>query len=92
MLFVTIDFFFQENKEYSDDYDTVLLATGRKPLTEQIRAMDVGVKLHPQSKKVLAESEQTSLSHVFAVGDVLEVRSQNIMQLWKPLMGKNRNF
>ncbi|KAK3931005.1 Thioredoxin reductase 1, mitochondrial [Frankliniella fusca] len=62
----------ENNSESSDLFDTVLMATGRRPLTLEVKADQVGVKLHPDSKKVVCDRELTNIPNIFAVGDILE--------------------
>ncbi|KAJ1531074.1 hypothetical protein ONE63_005901 [Megalurothrips usitatus] len=62
----------EDKSESSDLYDTVLMATGRRPLTLEVKADQVGIKLHPDSKKVVSEKELTNIPNIFAVGDILE--------------------
>lgn len=54
-------------------FDTVLMAIGRRPLTEELKAEEVGLELHPRSKKFVSDNEETNIPNIFAVGDVLEV-------------------
>jgi len=65
-----------------DVFDTVLVAVGRYALTEQLGLEAVGVKLDPSSKKVIGggelpgHSEQSSVPHIFAIGDCLQGRPE----------------
>ena len=52
-------------------YYTVLFATGRVPETAGIRLDVAGVALDEQSGKIRASNEQTSVAHIFAVGDIV---------------------
>ena len=53
------------------------MAAGRDADTEHMGLQDVGVDLHPVSRKVLGghegDNERSSLPHVYGIGDVLEV-------------------
>lgn len=62
----------ETGKVYSDVYDTLLLAIGRKALTEDLQLQNAGVKPEENSK-LHAKNEQTNVPHIFAVGDVLDV-------------------
>jgi len=62
----------ENGQETEELFDTVLMAAGRRPLTLEVKADQVGVTLHPESKKVIAESEQTNIPNIFAVGDILQ--------------------
>lgn len=59
--------------EAEEEFDTVLMAVGRKALTEEVNAKQAGVNYNPRNKKIIAENEQTNVPNVFAIGDVLEV-------------------
>ncbi|CAH1801109.1 unnamed protein product, partial [Owenia fusiformis] len=60
----------------SDVYDTVLLAVGREPQTRGLGLEKVGVKIDDKSGFVIGghnkDYEQTSLSHIYAIGDILK--------------------
>lgn len=62
-----------EQCTHSDMFDTVLFAVGRRALTKELCVDSAGVKTVPETGKILAESEQTNVKHIFAVGDVLHV-------------------
>lgn len=49
------------------------MATGRRPLTLEVKADQVGIKLDPNSQKVISDREVTNIPNVFAVGDILQV-------------------
>ncbi|BET01964.1 thioredoxin reductase [Nesidiocoris tenuis] len=66
----------QDNTEHSGVFDTVLMAIGRRPLTEELKAEEVGLELHPRSKKFVSDNEETNIPNIFAVGDVLEGRPE----------------
>ena len=53
-----------------------LYVTGRDPETSQLNLEKAGVEVHPQTKKILGNNkEQTSVPHIFAIGDVLQVNT-----------------
>lgn len=61
----------------SDVYDTVLLATGRTALTEDLKLENVDIKVVPETSKILVDQEErTSIPNIFAVGDVIEGRPE----------------
>jgi thioredoxin reductase (NADPH) len=62
-----------EQCTHTDTFDTVLFAVGRRALTKELCVESAGVKTVPESGKIPAENEQTSVKHIFAVGDVLHV-------------------
>lgn len=54
-------------------YNTVLLAIGRESCTKKIGLEKIGVKIDERSGKIpVDDMEQTNVSYVYAVGDVLE--------------------
>lgn len=55
------------------------MATGRRPLTVEVRADQVGVKLDPRTQKVVSDKELTNIPSIFAVGDILEVSVVSIL-------------
>ncbi|KAG8468147.1 hypothetical protein KFE25_007199 [Diacronema lutheri] len=57
-------------------YDTVLVAIGRDPETHKIGLDRTGVQLSPKSGKVIAVDEQTSVPHIYAIGDILDGRPE----------------
>lgn len=54
-------------------FDTVLFAVGRRAVTDDLALDKAGVKTHAESGKIIADNEQTSVPHIYAVGDVLYV-------------------
>lgn len=66
----------ESNEKSEDVFDTVLLATGRYALTEQLRLDSAGVSVLAENGKIIAKTEQTNVPHIYAVGDVLEGRPE----------------
>jgi thioredoxin reductase (NADPH) len=60
-----------DGKDACDVYDTVLLAIGRKAVTEDLNLGNIGIKPHPNGKIDVDEFEQTSVKGVYAIGDVI---------------------
>ncbi len=56
-----------------EEFDTVLAAIGRTPdLTGlNLSALGSAVAVHAQSNKLFCQAEQTSVPHVYAVGDIV---------------------
>ena len=52
--------------------DEILYATGRAPLTTGIGLENTGVKLNERGAVVVDENYQTSVSNIYAVGDVID--------------------
>ena len=51
------------------------VTSGRDPETSQLNLESAGVQVHPKTKKILGnDKEQTTASHIYGIGDVLEVR------------------
>ena len=73
-------------EEHEEDFDTVLLAIGRYALTQQLNLDKAGVEVDRRSLKIVnppdavgasvGDTEQSSCTHIFAVGDVLEGRPE----------------
>lgn len=66
----------QTNEQGEDVFDTVLLATGRYALTQQLNLPAAGVTTVAPNGKIVAETEQTNVGHIYAVGDVLDGRPE----------------
>ncbi|XP_074595017.1 thioredoxin reductase 1, cytoplasmic-like [Brevipalpus obovatus] len=54
-----------------DDYNTVLFAIGRTPCTDKIGLDQIGVKVD-ENGKIPTINEQTNVSNVYAVGDIVQ--------------------
>uniref|UniRef100_A0A8D8LWN3 thioredoxin-disulfide reductase (NADPH) n=1 Tax=Cacopsylla melanoneura TaxID=428564 RepID=A0A8D8LWN3_9HEMI len=65
-----------EDKVYEETYDTVLMAIGRRALTDECVVANAGVKVIPENAKIDADNEQTNVPNVFAVGDVLHEKPE----------------
>ncbi|XP_076250564.1 thioredoxin reductase 1 isoform X2 [Rhynchophorus ferrugineus] len=61
----------EKNQEFTDEFDTILFAIGRRALTKELNLESTGVKVAPDNEKIDAVNEQTNVPHIFAVGDVL---------------------
>ena len=62
-----------------------LLTSGRDPETSQLNLESAGVQVHPKTKKILGNNkEQTTASHIYAIGDVLVVRMENNFNIALP--------
>ena len=58
--------------ESSEEFDTVLLATGRDAYTHKVGFAKAGVELNAANGKVPVTEEQTNVPHIFAVGDIVD--------------------
>lgn len=65
-----------DNTEGSEEFDTVLMAVGRRALTQELKAVNAGIDLDTSNGKVIARLEQTNVPNIFAVGDVLQGRPE----------------
>ncbi|KPQ13320.1 MAG: dihydrolipoyl dehydrogenase [Algoriphagus marincola HL-49] len=59
-----------ENVELKGDY--VLVSIGRRPYTDGLNAEAAGVKVNERGQVEVNEHLQTSVSHIFAIGDVVK--------------------
>jgi thioredoxin reductase (NADPH) len=66
----------QENKIYTEEYDTCLMAIGRTADTKSLGLESVGVKLSKQGKVIVSSDEQSSVENIFAIGDCAEGRPE----------------
>ncbi|NP_001171496.1 thioredoxin reductase 1 isoform 1 [Apis mellifera] len=66
----------KDRQTHQDTFDTVLFAIGRKPLTEELKPENIGLKLVPETAKIDAIDEQTNVPNVYAVGDVLHKKPE----------------
>ncbi|KAM4022276.1 thioredoxin reductase 3 [Anomaloglossus baeobatrachus] len=56
-----------------DEYNTVLIAVGRDSCTRNIGLEKIGVKINERNGKIpVNDEEQTSVPHVYAIGDILD--------------------
>ncbi|XP_076244467.1 thioredoxin reductase 1 isoform X1 [Calliopsis andreniformis] len=66
----------KDGQTHKDVYDTVLFAIGRRPLTEELKPENVGIKLVADTGKIDAINEQTNVPNIYAVGDVLHKKPE----------------
>ena len=60
---------YNDGTEYCNEFNTVLFAVGRTADTEALNLDVAGVKIDPNSKKIIADTgERSSTSHVYAIG------------------------
>merc|ERR1719277_265746 len=63
---------FVQDKEYGI-FDTVLMAVGRTGCAGWLNVKAAGIEYHEKNGKITVnEAEQTSVPHIFAVGDVID--------------------
>lgn len=63
-----------KNEEFSETFDTILFAIGRRALTRELHLDKAGVEVVSDNEKIDAVNEQSNVPHIYAVGDVLHVR------------------
>eukprot|EP00485_Elphidium_margaritaceum_P020260 CAMPEP_0202727154 /NCGR_PEP_ID=MMETSP1385-20130828/184979_1 /ASSEMBLY_ACC=CAM_ASM_000861 /TAXON_ID=933848 /ORGANISM="Elphidium margaritaceum" /LENGTH=500 /DNA_ID=CAMNT_0049393393 /DNA_START=47 /DNA_END=1549 /DNA_ORIENTATION=+ len=72
---IRVSFKSSDDEQKGDDkmeiYDTVLFATGRRPETKELGLDVTGVELDAESGKIRVSREQTNVSHIYAVGDIV---------------------
>ena len=62
----------KDDSEHQLDADVVLVATGRKPLTEGLGLDGLGVELTKRGQVAVDKHWQTNVKGVYAIGDVIE--------------------
>eukprot|EP01084_Bolivina_argentea_P155910 271681_1 len=61
----------EKANEIWEIYDTVLFATGRRPETNNLCLDKTGVIIDTNSGKIRCNNEQTNISNIYAVGDIV---------------------
>ena len=64
-------FFKDEQGERSEEFDKLLVATGRKPNSEHLCSQEVGLKMNQRGFIEVDDLCRTSLQGVYAIGDVV---------------------
>lgn len=72
--------------------DTVIYATGRKPLTDGLNLESVGVELGGKGEIKVNEHYQTSVDSIYAVGDVIDRVALTPVALAEGMCVANRLF
>ncbi|ACO68791.1 thioredoxin-disulfide reductase [Micromonas commoda] len=62
--------------EFETEFDTVILAVGRHAVTAGLNLGAAGVRVNPRNGKIPCVDEVTNISHIYAVGDVLDMRQE----------------
>lgn len=60
------------NNGQEDEFDTVLVATGRYADTAALNVESAGVQVNPRNGKIPCVNEQTNVPHIYAIGDVVD--------------------
>lgn len=66
----------EEKNELFESFDTVLFAIGRDPTCEYLDVEKAGLKLEKSGKLATNVFEQTSVSHIYCIGDAAEGRPE----------------
>lgn len=66
--------FIHDGEEKTEEYDTVLFAAGRTANTQLLGLDAAGVEFNRKNCKIPAIDERTNVSHIFAIGDVVDGR------------------
>ncbi|MCZ4366210.1 dihydrolipoyl dehydrogenase [Sulfitobacter dubius] len=62
----------KDDSEHEIEADTVLVATGRKPVVKGMGLDDLGIKMTERGQIAVNEHWETSVKGVYAIGDVIE--------------------
>ena len=63
-------------ENYKDEFDTVLLATGRTADCSKINISCTGVNLAKSGKVIVDQYDKTNIDNIFAIGDISEGRPE----------------
>ncbi len=67
---VQVNFKSEDGKEFSENYDAVLISVGRKPNTDNLGLSNIGISLTGSGYISVNEKRQTSISNIYAIGDI----------------------
>jgi dihydrolipoamide dehydrogenase len=67
---VSVQFEDSKGKSFSEVYEKVLISVGRKPNTEKLGLDKAGIQSNDNGFIPVNEKRQTSVPHIFAIGDV----------------------
>ena len=62
----------KNSKDESMNFDKVLVSVGRKPYTEGLNLLKIGVKKDSKGRIEVNEKLQTSVKNIYAIGDVIK--------------------
>jgi len=62
---------YKDGSTASEEFDTVMFATGREVCTSNIGLENTGVQVSPNGK-IPTVNEQTNVPHIFAIGDIID--------------------
>jgi len=61
-----------DGSQVVEEYNTILMAVGRDPVTKDIGCDTVGVNLTKNGFVIVNDEDQTNIPHIYAIGDVAE--------------------
>uniref|UniRef100_A0A095B2S5 thioredoxin-disulfide reductase (NADPH) n=1 Tax=Schistosoma haematobium TaxID=6185 RepID=A0A095B2S5_SCHHA len=61
---------YTDGKKFEEEFETVIFAVGREPQLSKVLCTTVGVKLDKDGRVVCTDDEQTTVSNVYAIGDI----------------------
>ena len=67
---VHVNFKSEDGKEFSENYDMVLVSVGRIPNTDNLGLNNIGISLTGSGYISVNEKRQTSISNIYAIGDI----------------------
>jgi thioredoxin reductase (NADPH) len=73
---IRVEYQNENGEKLSDEFDTVLLAVGRKANTQNLNLEKIGIKLSKNGKIIVDEYEQTSINNIYSIGDCAEGRPE----------------
>ncbi|KAH8850840.1 Thioredoxin reductase 1, cytoplasmic [Schistosoma japonicum] len=61
---------YTDGKKFEEEFETVIFAVGREPQLSKLNCEAVGVKLDKNGRVVCSDDEQTTVSNIYAIGDI----------------------
>ncbi|VDP56578.1 unnamed protein product [Schistosoma mattheei] len=61
---------YTDGRKFEEEFETVIFAVGREPQLSKVLCTTVGVKLDKDGRVVCTDDEQTTVSNVYAIGDI----------------------
>jgi dihydrolipoamide dehydrogenase len=55
-----------------EEFDVVLVSTGRRPFTQGLGLEDMGIQMDPMNRVIVDHSFQTNVPGIYAIGDVID--------------------
>ena len=66
----------ENNEILNENFDTILLAVGRKPDLSKINIENTNIKLSTNGKIIVDKFDKTNINNIFAIGDISEGRPE----------------